>query len=102
MFQDLLDANKGVKYFYLSTDEPYYIGMADNAQCQEAARAKELGSVGKLLAEFTTRTANYLHDRGRTVVFWGEFPMKPDDLASAAPSYRERRNVRSAIRSVVS
>jgi hexosaminidase len=81
MFQDLVDANKGVKYFYLSTDEPYYIGMANNAQCQEAARAKQLGSVGKLLAEFTTKTANYLHDRGRTVVFWGEFPMKPDDLA---------------------
>ena len=82
MFQDLLDANKGVKYFYLSTDEPYYIGMADNAQCQEAVRAKELGSVGKLLAEFTTKTANYLHDRGRTVVFWGESPLKPDDLAA--------------------
>ena len=85
MFQDLLDANKGVKYFYLSTDEPYYIGMADNAQCQEAARAKELGSVGKLLAEFITRTAKYLHDRGRTVVFWGESPLKPDDLASLPP-----------------
>jgi hypothetical protein len=86
MFQDLLDANKGVEYFYLSTDEPYYIGLADNANCREAIRAKELGSVGKLLAEFTTKTANYLHDRGRTVVFWGEFPLKPDDLA-ALPSH---------------
>ncbi len=81
MFQDLLDANKGVKYFYMSTDEPYYVGLANNAQCQEGARAKELGSVGKLLAEFTTKTANYLHDRGRTVVFWGESPLKPADLA---------------------
>ena len=82
MFQDLIDANKGGNYFYLSTDEPYYVGLADNAQCQEGARAKELGSVGKMLAEFTTKTANYLHDRGRTVIFWGEFPLKPDDLAS--------------------
>jgi hypothetical protein len=82
MFQDLIDANRGVEYFYLSTDEPYYVGLADNAQCQEAARAKELGSVGKMLAEFTTKTANYLHDRGRTVIFWGEYPMKPDDVAS--------------------
>src|SRR5438034_9624003 len=82
MFQDLIDANKGGNYFYLSTDEPYYVGLADNAQCQEGARAKELGSVGKMLAEFTTTTANYLHDRGRTVIFWGEFPLKPDDLAS--------------------
>ena len=85
MFQDLLDANKGVNYFYLSTDEPYYVGMANNAQCQEGARAKELGSVGKLLAEFVTRTAKYLQDRGRTVVFWGEFPMKPDDVSSLPP-----------------
>jgi hypothetical protein len=30
MFQDLLDANKGGRYFYLSTDEPYYIGLANN------------------------------------------------------------------------
>jgi hexosaminidase len=86
MFQDLLDANKGVKYFYLSTDEPYYVGLANNAQCQEGARAKELGSVGKMLAEFITKAANYLHDRGRTVVFWGEFPLKPDDL-TALPAH---------------
>ena len=86
MFQDLLDANKGVSYFYLSTDEPYYVGLANNGQCQEAQRAKELGSVGKLLAEFVSQTANYLHDRGRTVVFWGEYPLKPDDIA-ALPSH---------------
>ena len=86
MFQDLLDANKGATYFYLSTDEAYYIGLANNAQCQEAQRAKELGSVGKLLAEFVTKTANYLHERGRTVVFWGEYPLKPDDIA-ALPSH---------------
>ena len=82
LFQDLIDANKGVNYFYLSTDEPYYVGLADNQQCHEAARAKELGSVGKMLAEFTTKTANHLHDRGRTVIFWGEYPMKTGDLAS--------------------
>ena len=86
MYQDLMDANRGVKYFYLSTDEPYYVGMADNQQCSEAPRAKALGSVGKLLAEFTTKAAGYLHDHGRTVIFWGEFPMKPADVASL-PSY---------------
>ena len=51
MFQDLLDANKGVKYLYLSTDEAYYIGKADNAQCREVEAARQLGSVGKLLAQ---------------------------------------------------
>jgi hexosaminidase len=86
MFQDLLDANKGGKYFVLSTDEPYYIGLAKNDQCNEADAAKEKGSVGKLLAEFVTKTSNYLHDRGRTVLFWGEYPMKPADI-SALPAH---------------
>jgi hypothetical protein len=86
MFQDLLDANQGGKYFVLSTDEPYYVGLATNNQCNEVDRARELGSVGKLLAEFVTKTANYLHDRGRTVLFWGEYPLKPQDI-SALPSH---------------
>ncbi len=86
MFQDLLNANRGIKYFYLSTDEAYYVGLANNQQCDEAARAKELGSVGKLLAEFVTKTAGWLHGHGREVVFWGEFPMKPGDI-DALPSY---------------
>ncbi len=86
MFDDLLAANKGGKYFVLSTDEPYYVGLADNPQCDEANRAKQLGSVGKVLTEFVTKAAGYLHDRGRTVIFWGEYPMKPDDIG-ALPNY---------------
>jgi hypothetical protein len=82
MYEDLLAANKGVKYFHLSTDEPYYIGLADNAQCRERGRAQELGSVGKLLAEFLTKTAGFLHERGRTAIFWGEYPLVPDDIPS--------------------
>ena len=85
MYQDLLDANRGVKYFYLSTDEPYYIGKVNNPQCQEAARAQQLGSVGKLLGEFLTKTANFLHGQGRTVVFWGEYPLTPADIPSLPP-----------------
>jgi hypothetical protein len=81
MYQDLLDANRGVKYFYLSTDEPYYIGLANSPQCREAVRAQELGSVGRLLGEFLAKTANYLHERGRTVIFWGEYPLKPADIS---------------------
>src|SRR5207247_644201 len=82
MYQDLLDANKGGKYFVLSTDEPYYVGLPNNPKCDEATRAKEAGSVGKVLAEFVTKTANYLHDRGRTVIFWGEYPLVPEDIPS--------------------
>jgi hypothetical protein len=86
MFKDLLDANRGVKYFYLSTDEAYYVGLANSPACNEAARAKELGSVGKMLAEFVTKAAGWLHDHGREVIFWGEYPLKPEDIPSL-PSY---------------
>ena len=86
MFQDLLDANRGGKYFFLSTDEPYYVGLAQGAGCDEAARARELGSVSKLLADFISRAAAYLQERGRTVLFWGEYPLKPEDIG-ALPSY---------------
>jgi hypothetical protein len=86
MFDDLLAANKGGKYFVLSTDEPYFVGTAQNSRCDEATRAKQLGGNGKLLAEFITKTAGYLHDRGRQILFWGEYPLEPDDI-SAVPSY---------------
>jgi hexosaminidase len=86
MYDDLLAANKGGKYFYLSTDEAYYIGLAKNSQCDEAARAAQLGSRGKLLAEFLDQTAGYLHSQGREVIFWGEHPLKPDDIP-ALPSF---------------
>jgi hypothetical protein len=85
MFGDLLAANKGVQYIYLSTDEPYYSGMADNAQCNEKARAEQLGSNGRVLAEFINKVGGFLHEHGRTVIIWGEFPLKPADIAALPP-----------------
>ena len=86
MYQELMDANKGVNYFLLSTDEPYYVGLANNSQCNEVDDAKRLGSVGKVLAQFISKTAGYLHAHGRTVMFWGEYPLKPADIP-ALPAY---------------
>ncbi|MGH9848993.1 MAG: glycoside hydrolase family 20 zincin-like fold domain-containing protein [Blastocatellia bacterium] len=86
MFKDLIDANKGVDYIYFSTDEPYYVGLADTPQCQESARARELGSNGRLLAEFITKVTDPLRALGRKVVFMGEFPLEPGDI-SALPPY---------------
>ena len=99
MFQDLLDANQGVKHFYLSTDEPYYVGMADNSQCQEAARAKELGSVGK--------TAGGVRDQDRRLPARsrpdGDVLGRVSDEAGRhrvpALSRGQRRGIRTAVRS---
>ena len=86
MFQDLVDANRGGKFIYFSTDEPYYVGLADNSQCREKTAADQKGSVGKLLADFITKITNPLHQKGRTVIFWGEYPLQPADIDSL-PSY---------------
>src|SRR5256884_510550 len=92
MYDDLLEATKGSKYFVLSTDEPYYVGLASNSQCDEVTRAHTLGSVGRLLAEFITKAANYLHDRGRTVSFWGEYPLKSEEITEL-PNHLVNREV---------
>ena len=80
LFQDLVNSNKGVKYFHLSTDEAWFIGKADNDQCHSAEAAKQLGSPSKLLVDFIKRTAGYLHDHGRQVIFWGEDPLQAEDI----------------------
>src|SRR5579864_399257 len=85
MFQDLVDANRGGKFVYFSTDEPYYVGLADNPACQEKAAAHKLGSVGKLLARFITQIAEPLHEQGRTVMFWGEYPLVVSDIEALPP-----------------
>ncbi len=85
MYQDLMDASRGGKYFYISMDEPYYMGLAHNSQCDEADLAKKLGSDGRLFTDFIDRAGDSLHDQGRTVMFWGAFPLKPGDVPSLSP-----------------
>lgn len=82
LYQDLLNANKGSHWFVASTDEPYYVGLADNSQCDEKTLATKLGSVGKVEAQFLYKSTSYLHNRGREVQFWGEFPIAPGDISS--------------------
>ena len=97
MFDDLLAATKGSKYFVLSTDEPYYVGLAKNAQCNEADRAKELGSVGKLLAEFVTKTAGYLHDRWAAGDFLGRVSDGAGGHCLVAELHDQRRSLRPEV-----
>jgi hexosaminidase len=82
MFDNLMDANQGGHYIMLSTDEPYYVGKTENEK--EAAEA--LGGNGRLLADFITRISNKLYEKGRTVIFWGEYPLTASDI-NALPSH---------------
>lgn len=76
MFKELINANKGVDYVFLSNDEAYYTGKASN----EIDLAKSLGGNGKLLAQFISRIADTLSRFGRKAIFWGEYPLTVDDI----------------------
>ncbi len=82
MLDELMSANKGGKYIFLSTDEAYYTGKAES----EKKRAQELGGNGRLLAEYITRISNKLHKKGRKIIIWGEYPLTPADV-TALPSH---------------
>ena len=82
MLDNLVEANKGGKYIVLSTDEAYYVGKVES----EKKRAEALGSNGKLLADYVTRISAKLHAKGRKIIIWVEYPMKPADI-NLLPSY---------------
>lgn len=82
MMNDLIEANKGSRYFLFSTDEAYYVGMSE----REKKRAHELGGNGRLYAEYITRIGNKLHEKGRKAIIWGEYPLRPEDI-SFIPSH---------------
>lgn len=78
MFSELINASKGSKFIILSNDEAYYTGKAPS----EKAMADSLGGNGRLLAWFIRKMADRLHEQGRTVLFWGEFPLRKEDITS--------------------
>ncbi|QRR04143.1 beta-N-acetylhexosaminidase [Dyadobacter sandarakinus] len=82
MFSELINASKGSKYIIFSNDEAYYTGKAPS----EKAMADSLGGNGRLLAWFIKKMADRLHEQGRTVLFWGEFPLRKEDI-TALPTH---------------
>ncbi len=78
MFSELINASKGSKYIILSNDEAYYTGKAPS----EKPVADSLGGNGRLLAWFIKKMADRLHEQGRTVLFWGEFPLRKEDITA--------------------
>ncbi|SDH41415.1 Glycosyl hydrolase family 20, catalytic domain [Dyadobacter soli] len=82
MYSELINASKGSKYILLSNDEAYYTGKAPSKK----PMADSLGGNGRLLAWFIKKLADRLHEQGRTVFFWGEFPLRREDI-TALPSH---------------
>jgi len=75
-----METSKGVKCL-LSTDEAYYTARRPS----EIKAAIGAGSNGKLWPDLLKNMED-LKKQGRTVIFWGEDPLKADD-SSALPSH---------------
>ena len=76
MFDEILEAFQG-KYFHVSTDEAYFLG--DGVECGCAEKAKN-GGKSRLFIDFMNNAAKYLEDRGKEVMFWGEWPLAVSDI----------------------
>ena len=77
MYQDLIDATPGVKYFHVSTDEVYYAGICD--QCQ-AKRPYNAENRSLTWVEFVNRMYKWLKERDRQMLCWVEYPLLPEHL----------------------
>lgn len=78
MYDELIAATPGCRYFFVGTDEPYFLG--DGTACGCRARREAIGQ-GGMMAEFIARCADYLFEKGRTVMCWGEWPMRAEDVS---------------------
>jgi hypothetical protein len=70
MYDDLIAATRGVKYFHVSTDEIYYAGIGAN--CKEPYNPENRSLKW---AEFARRARDHLASRGRRMLAWIEYPL---------------------------
>lgn len=70
MYDDVIAATKGVKYFHASTDEIYYAGIGGN--CKEPYNPQNRSL---RWAEFARRAHDHLAARGRRMLAWVEYPL---------------------------
>ncbi len=77
MYQDMIDATPGVKYFHASTDEVYYAGWSD--QC---LRKKPFNDENRsqFWVDYVNRVHSWLAERGRTMICWVEYPLLPEHI----------------------
>ncbi|MEO9003193.1 MAG: beta-N-acetylhexosaminidase, partial [Ginsengibacter sp.] len=83
LYQDIIDATKGVEYFHASTDEVYYAGI-----CKKCALYNpENRSLA--FVDFVNKAHNYLAKQNRRMIFWGEWPLAPEHIKLLPPDIIE-------------
>jgi hexosaminidase len=82
MYQDMIDATPGVKYFHVSTDEIYYAGT-----CEKCRKNRPYNNENRSLAwmEYAVGAHDWLAERGRTMLAWVEYPLLPKHILQLPP-----------------
>jgi hypothetical protein len=75
LYQDIIDATKGVDYFHVSTDEVYYAGICKKCPPYNPEN-RSLAFV-----DFVNKAHDYLSPRGRRMIYWGEWPLMPEHIS---------------------
>jgi hexosaminidase len=76
LFQDVLNATKGVDYFHVSTDEVYYAGICKKCKLPYNEVNRSLAFV-----DFVNKAHDYLSSRGRRIIIWSEWPLMPEHVS---------------------
>jgi hexosaminidase len=76
LFQDVLNATKGVDYFHVSTDEVYYAGICKKCKLPYNEVNRSLAFV-----DFVNKAHDYLSARGRRIIVWNEWPLMPEHVS---------------------
>jgi hexosaminidase len=77
MLGEVCDAFQG-KYFLFSTDELFF-DRYRGSKCGCAEKIRQVGPSG-LFVEITNKASEFLMQRGKRVMFWGERPLEVKDI----------------------
>ncbi len=80
MYQDMIEATPGVKYFHVSTDEVYYAGT-----CEKCDRPYNEENRSQAWADYVKRAHRFLTERGRRMLAWVEYPLLPKHILQLPP-----------------
>jgi len=82
MYQDMIDATPGVKYFHVSTDEVYYAGTCE--KCRKK-RPYNDENRSRTWVDYVNRVHPWLAERGRQMLAWVEYPLWPEHIPQLPP-----------------
>ncbi len=80
MYDDVIQATKGVDYLFVSTDEVYYAGI--DKRCREPYNEQNRS---RHWVEFVRQAGEHLRQRGRRPLAWVEYPLLPEHVPLLPP-----------------